>query len=331
MLLGLPLASLVPEDSPIFRLIEQVRRTGASLSNYNLLLDSPRFGHRTVALDIAPLGEGDGAELVITLAERAIADRLHHQLRHRGAARSVTAMAAMLAHEVKNPLSGIRGAAQLLEETVEENDIALTRLICNETDRICALVDRMEVFADERPLRRGPVNIHEVLDHCRRVAATGFGRHVRFLEQYDPSLPAVLGNRDTLIQLFLNLLKNASEAVPAAGGEIRLATSYRHGMRVVAGGTGRPIDLPLLVMVQDNGSGVPEDVRGTMFDPFVTSKQSGTGLGLAFVAKAVADHGGIIEVDSVPRRTVIRVTLPIDDSVPESSHDRSIRPDTVPS
>ena len=330
VLRGHALSELVPDDSPVFRLIEQVRRTGSSLSDYSLLLDSPRFGTRTVTLGIAPLGESEG-DLVITLAELTIANRMHHQLLHRGAARSVTAMAAMLAHEVKNPLSGIRGAAQLLEQTVGENDIQLTRLICNETDRICSLVDRMEVFSDERPLERGPVNLHEVLNHCHRVAATGFGRHVRFVENYDPSLPPVLGNRDILIQAFLNLLKNACEAVPGTGGEIILATAYRHGVRVATGGTDRPVNLPFLVTIQDNGSGIPADVRGTMFDPFVSSKPSGTGLGLAFVAKAVADHGGIIEVDSVPRRTVVRVTLPIADQAPLRTHDRSARTETRPS
>ena len=155
--------------------------------------------------------------LVLTLQERSIADKIDRQLTHRNAARSVTAMAAMLAHEVKNPLSGIRGAAQLLEENAGAADRELTRLICDETDRICALVDRMDVFSDRRPIEREPVNIHEVLERVRSAAQSGFARHVRFIEEYDPSLPPVHGNRDLLIQTFLNLVKNAAEAAPDAG------------------------------------------------------------------------------------------------------------------
>jgi two-component system, NtrC family, nitrogen regulation sensor histidine kinase GlnL len=311
VLIGQKLMGLIPLDSPLFSMIEQARATGSSFADYDLALESPKLGMKVVNIEVSPVAETYG-EIAITLFERSIARRLHHQLQFRGAARSVSAMAAMLAHEVKNPLSGIRGAAQLLEQTIETDDKALTELICNETDRICALVDRMEVFADERPIRKEAINIHEVLDHCRRVAATGFGRHVTFVERYDPSLPPALGNRDILVQLFINLLKNACEALPpAVGGEIQLSTAYRHGMRLAVGGSGYRLDLPLLISIQDNGPGIPEDLRANLFEPFVTTKPSGSGLGLAFVAKAVADHGGVVELDSEPRRTIFRVTLPI--------------------
>ena len=220
-------------------------------------------------------------------------------------------MAAMLAHEVKNPLSGIRGAAQLLEENLAPSDRELTRLICDEADRIVALVNRMEVFSDRRPLDRGPVNIHEVLDRVRLVAQSGFARHVRFIEEYDPSLPPVFGNRDALIQVYLNLVKNAAEAVPSQGGEIQVATSYQHGVRLAVAGTDTRLHLPLLVTVTDNGEGIPEDLRPHLFDPFVSTKHHGTGLGLALVAKVIDDHGGVIEFDSQPRRTVFRVCLPM--------------------
>ena len=314
VLAGQKLIALIPSDSPLFSMIEQARATGSSFADYDLALESPRLGVKVVNVEVSPVAESQG-EIAITLFERSIARRLHHQLQFRGAARSVSAMAAMLAHEVKNPLSGIRGAAQLLEQTIEADDKALTELICNETDRICALVDRMEVFADERPIRKEAINIHEVLDHCRRLAASGFGRHVSFVERYDPSLPAALGNRDILIQLFINLLKNACEALPTAtGGEIQLSTAFRHGMRLAVGGSGQRMDLPLLISIQDNGPGIPEDLRANLFEPFVTTKPSGSGLGLAFVAKAVADHGGVVELDSEPRRTIFRVTLPIADA-----------------
>lgn len=311
VLIGQKLIGLIPPDSPLFSMIEQARATGSSFADYDLALESPKLGMKVVNIEVSPVAETFG-EIAITLFERSIARRLHHQLQFRGAARSVSAMAAMLAHEVKNPLSGIRGAAQLLEQTIETDDKALTELICNETDRICALVDRMEVFADERPIHKEAINIHEVLDHCRRVAATGFGRHVTFVEQYDPSLPPALGNRDILVQLFINLLKNACEALPTSiGGEIQLTTAYRHGMRLAVGGSRHRLDLPLLISIKDNGPGVPEDLRANLFEPFVTTKPSGSGLGLAFVAKVVADHGGVVELDSEPRRTIFRVTLPI--------------------
>jgi len=236
---------------------------------------------------------------------------LDRHLNHRNAARSITAMAAMLAHEVKNPLSGIRGAAQLLEQDADPAARELTQLICDETDRIVALVDRMEAFSDHRPVEREAVNIHEVLERVRKAAQSGFARHVRVVEEYDPSLPPVHGNHDLLVQVFLNLVKNAAEAVHNSDGEIILTTAYRHGLRLTRpGGEGRQ-HLPLVVAVTDNGGGIPEDLRPYLFEPFVTTKRKGTGLGLAIVAKVIGDHGGVIEFESQPRRTVFRVFLPV--------------------
>jgi len=238
-------------------------------------------------------------------------EKMDRQLIHRNAARSITAMAAMLAHEVKNPLSGIRGAAQLLEQDIDAAGRELTQLICDETDRIVALVDRMEAFSDPRPIEPEAVNIHEVLERVRKVAQSGFARHIRLVEEYDPSLPPVPGNRDLLVQVFLNLVKNAAEAVPGSHGEIILTTAYRHGLRLAVPGREIRQDLPLMVSVADNGMGIPEDLRPHLFDPFVTTKRNGTGLGLALVAKVIGDHGGAIEFDSQPRRTVFRVFLPV--------------------
>ena len=309
-LLGLPLAQFLPADSPVFALIESVRRTGASVSEYGVGVDMPRTGARLVTVQAAPLGE-EHDHVVLVLQGRSIADKIDRQLTHRNAARSVTAMAAMLAHEVKNPLSGIRGAAQLLEENAAPGDRELTRLICDEADRICALVDRMDVFSDRRPLERTPVNIHEVLERVRRAAQSGFARHIRFIEDYDPSLPPVHGNRDLLIQAFLNLVKNAAEAAPLQGGEIVLSTAFQHGVRLAVAGSDSRVHLPLVVSVTDNGDGIPEDLRPHLFDPFVSTKHNGSGLGLALVAKVVGDHGGVIEFESQPRRTVFRVLLPM--------------------
>jgi two-component system nitrogen regulation sensor histidine kinase GlnL len=314
---GMRLADLLPGDSPIFAILQQVRQTGTSVSEEGVTLETPRIGARFVTIRAALLADSE-EEVVVSLHERSIARKIDRQLVHRNAARSVSAMAAMLAHEVKNPLSGIRGAAQLLEQSsAAEQDRELTRLIIDETDRICALVDRMEVFSDRRPLQRGPVNIHQVLEHARKVAQNGFARHIRFVENYDPSLPPVFGHRDQLIQVFLNLIKNAAEAAPATNGEIVLGTSYQHGVRLALPGSDSRVAVPLLVKVQDNGDGIPEELRPHLFDPFVTTKVNGTGLGLALVAKIIGDHGGVIEFDSEPRRTVFRVMLPIHGGVAE--------------
>jgi len=287
-----------------------VRSSGSSIAEYSVPLETPRLGAHVMTIQVAPLVEQPG-QLVITLHERSIAHKIDRQLTHRNAARSVTAMAAILAHEVKNPLSGIRGAAQLLEQNAIPTDRELTRLICDESDRIVALLDRMEAFSDARPIEREAVNIHEVLERVRRAAQSGFARHVRFIEEYDPSLPPVHGNRDLLIQTFLNLVKNAAEAAPAQAGEIQLATSYQHGVRMMVAGSDSRVHLPLVVTVTDNGDGIPEDIQRHLFDPFVSTKHNGSGLGLALVAKVIGDHGGVIEFDSQPRRTVFRVFLPV--------------------
>jgi two-component system nitrogen regulation sensor histidine kinase GlnL len=324
LLLGMNLHEVLPLNCPLFGLIKQVLREQSSVTQDGILIDTPRTGRQLVTAQVATLGcQGDQA--VILLHQRSITQKIDNQLTHRHAARSVTAMAAMLAHEVKNPLSGIRGAAQLLEENAGEEDRVLTRLICDEADRIVALVNRMEVFSDKRPLERGPVNIHAVLEHVRKLAQNGFARHVRFVERYDPSLPAVFGGRDQLIQAFLNLVKNAAEAAPEMGGEIVITTAYQHGARLALPDSDRRVHLPLLVSIQDNGSGIPSELRPHLFDPFVTTKINGTGLGLALVAKIVGDHGGVIDFDSLPRRTVFKVSLPMHadfDSTADPSRER---------
>ena len=222
-------------------------------------------------------------------------------------------MASVLAHEVKNPLSGIRGAAQLLETDATDEDRALTRLICEETDRIVKLVDRMSAFSEIRSVQHEKINIHAVLDHVKKVSQAGFARHIRFHERYDPSLPPVFGNKDQLIQIFLNLVKNAAESIGETrkDGDIELTSAFRPGVRLQIPGNKAPVSLPLEFCVRDNGPGVAPELVPYLYDPFVTTKATGTGLGLALVAKIIGDHGGTIECESSPRRTTFRVLMPI--------------------
>ena len=308
----LRLRDLLPADNPLFLLIAEVRRAEATVAEHDLALESPRLSKRGITVQATPLADHAGAVLLV-LQDDSAAQALNQQLTYRSAARSVAGMAAILAHEVKNPLSGIRGAAQLLEASVTEPDRELSVLIRDEADRIRALVDRMEMFST-KPIERGAVNIHRVMEHVRRLAQTGFAPHIRIIEAYDPSLPPVHGNRDQLVQVVLNLVKNAAEAVTQAhigNGEITLVTAYQHGVRLAAGDSARRLHLPLVVTVRDNGPGIPDDMRPHLFDPFVTSKPSGSGLGLALVAKIIADHGGLIAVDSRPGRTEFRLHLPV--------------------
>lgn len=319
MLLNQPIVKLVPFGSPVLAMIDQVRRDGVAVWEYEVNLSTPHTGERITDVQVAPVGD-DRSDVLLVLREAGIARKMDQQLTHRGAVRSVTGMASMLAHEIKNPLSGIRGAAQLVEQNANEADKLLTQLICTETDRICELVDRMEAFSDQRPLQQTPVNIHQVLEHVRRIAQAGFAKNIRFIEEYDPSLPEVMGDRDQLIQVFLNLVKNAAEALEGvSGGEIMLSTAYRHGMRLaLPGGTAR-VALPFEVCVRDNGPGISEDIKAHLFDPFISTKPNGTGLGLSLVAKIIGDHGGMIECDAQPRRTIFRTLLPIRGRTKQSS------------
>ena len=306
---------IVPFGSPVIGLVERCLDTGARFNEYGIDLSMPHLGSdksdRMVDLHVTPSDRSNDRQALIVVQPRSVAHHIDRQLTHRGAARSVSAMSAMLAHEIKNPLSGIKGAAQLLEGDADPDNLELTQLIISETDRIAGLVDRFEVFTDTHAELDEAVNIHAVLGNVRLLASNGFGENVKFIEQYDPSLPMVLGNKDMLTQVFLNLVKNAAEAAVSNKPEIRLVSAYRPGVRLSVPGRARPVSLPLEFSVIDNGSGVPEDIRGHLFDPFVTTKSTGTGLGLALVAKIIGDHGGTIECDSEPGRTAFHVRLPM--------------------
>lgn len=309
------ITDIVPFSSPVLQSVKQVRDESTVVNEYGVAVGSPRLGgERIVDLQTAPLGD-DGQFVMLMLQRRSMAHKMGHQLTHQGAARSVSGMAAMLAHEIKNPLAGIRGAAQLLEPTLSDSDRALARLICDETERIRKLVDQMEVFSDERPLERRPVNIHVVLDRVKKLILAESGSDLSIREEYDPSLPPVFGNLDQLVQVYLNLAKNAAETLheTGGGGEILFTTAFRPGMKLQVAGTQERVSLPLEICIHDNGKGVPEDLAPHIFEPFVTSKPQGRGLGLALVAKVVRDHGGTVECQPRKRGTTFRTLLPMID------------------
>jgi two-component system nitrogen regulation sensor histidine kinase GlnL len=296
--------------SMVESLLKRARSDGGGCAAYDLPLHFA--SGRTVRADVlvAPV-ENEPDWLTVAFQTRSVATLVERQVHQQGAARSAVGVAVMLAHEIKNPLSGIRGAAQLLAAGADAEARELTSLIVAEVDRIAKLVDRMETFTDTRPMRLRPENIHEVLGHVRRLAEQGFAQGLTLRERYDPSLPLIAANRDALVQVFLNLLKNAAEAA-GKNGLVQITTAFRPGLRVRPEGGGPSVSLPLEVRIIDNGPGVPEGLGDHVFEPFVTTKRGGSGLGLALVAKIVADHGGVVEHERVePGETVFRVLLPV--------------------
>jgi two-component system nitrogen regulation sensor histidine kinase GlnL len=317
-LTGQPIWDRLAVDAPLEESFLRAREQGTPLFVNDVDVGTGSRAPLVCNLQIAPVS-GRPGWMIMLISPRELAGRMTQSHSVKSAAKSAIGMAEMLAHEIKNPLAGIAGAAQLVSMSLGPEDLEFTDLIVAETRRIVKLLEQVEQFGNLSAPERREVNIHDVLDRARRSSMLGFGAHMKIIEDYDPSLPMALGDPDQLLQVVLNLIKNASEAGDAKeGGTIRLHTFYEHSFRLRrADGSGQT--LPLQVEIIDDGPGLPPDIKGDIFDPFVSGKENGTGLGLALVSKIVSDHDGWISVDSVPGRTVFRISLPRAPATPKES------------
>ncbi len=305
-LIGSPISQLRGIGGVADALVTRARYEQTSLNSYDVSV-MPSIGDIEL-MDLHAHALRDNDTVLLTAQPRRITAFLEKRDEMEAAARSVRGLAAMLGHEIKNPLSGIRGAAQLMGRALDDKSSKLPELICKEVDRIKNLVNDLETFGGPTQDPLGPVNIHEVLDHVLNVAVAGFGAKCTIRPRFDPSLPPVYGHYDRLVQTFLNLIKNAVEAAgPQA--DVTVTTAYRHGIWLM-GSQGKRVRLPIEVTIRDNGPGIPEQIKGHLFDPFVTGKEGGSGLGLALVARFISEMGGTVTCDNHPKGgAIVRVQL----------------------
>ena len=306
---GRMISSFLSESSYILKVIRQTKKQQTPIVAHSVDIYWVGRNVEICNLYCSPL-EGSDDSILLLIQPTTKVNKMNRNLLHQNAARSISGLAAMLGHEIRNPLAGISGAAQLLAQNASDEDLKLTDLIRSESKRIGDLVSRFEIFGDIAPVIRTSLNVHDVLEKTKELAKASFSQHIRFYEDYDPSLPNIKGNFDQLTQVFLNLLKNASEAVPATGGKIKICTSYRSGLKLLSMNK-RIENLPITIEIIDNGKGIPSDMSDSIFEPFIGTKKVGSGLGLALVSKVIADHGGSIEYSSMEGKTVFNISLPI--------------------
>lgn len=311
-LAGKALGDLLALDDPRFS--ARLTEDDAAISARDIAATLPAIGPKRLDMTVAPVTDEPGWRIV-TLQDASGSEALGDD--PGPAEDSVLRAPEILAHEIKNPLSGIRGAAQLLARKLTDKDKALTSLIADEVDRIARLIDEMQALSRRTIEPVSPCNLHEAVRRAKAVLEAG-GKGPRIEEEFDPSLPLVLGSPDGLVQVLINLLSNAGEACASMPRpRVIVRTRYSSGIQLHAATFGaRAVRLPIELRISDNGPGVDPAMRDHIFEPFVTSKKSGQGLGLALVRKLVRDMNGRIahERDEAGGWTHFRLHLPVDNS-----------------
>lgn len=308
-LAGKCLRDLLSFEEP--RLTERLADGEAPVSARDISVAVRGQGARRLDVTITPIIDEAGWQLV-TLHDTTTSESLGED--SSAGENAVLRAPEILAHEIKNPLAGIRGAAQLLARNVAEKDRALTTLIADEVDRVAKLIDQMQTLSRRTAEPVAPCNLHEAVRRAGAVISAASSGGPRIEEEFDPSLPSVLGSSDGLVQVLINLLSNAQEACrEVAKPRIAVRTRFASGLQLHSSIDGKPVRLPIEVRISDNGPGIDPAMRDHVFEPFVTTKKSGQGLGLALVRKLVRDMNGRIthDRDDAGGWTHFRVHLPL--------------------
>ncbi len=310
ILINNSLLNFIDSDSPLFMLVNRVRKTNSSLSEESLTLSSKNFFQKEVKVNIMPVFDLD-SHIIIQIEELINSKKYLSFNIHDKISKSFSSMVSMLMHELKNPLSGILGASQLLEKDLKTKNLRdLTDVIKLETKRINKVLANFEDITDSsRDIQNSYLNIHEVLKHCIKVAKNSFGKNLSILEDYDPSLPDVFGNYDLLIQIFLNIIKNACE-VESSSGIVKIKTSFDFNKFFSDEGS-IPRQKPLQIEIIDNGQGIDKQLLTKIFEPFVTTKSNGKGLGLSVVLSGLNAMDASIDVITKENRTNFCVNFPL--------------------
>ena len=312
ILIGKKINELIPTDSPILNLIERVRNSKTGITEESLDFSNLNFPNRKVRVHVVPLSF-DSNKVIIQISQLALSEMFQSQRINSKISKSFSSMIDMLMHELKNPLAGIKGASQLIETDVKNNSnlLELTNLISIECDRVEGLLNRMEEISNNNiKLDYESLNIHEILNHCKRVAENSFGNEINFINEFDPSLPRLFANKNLLIQIIINLLKNATEASQKQG-IIKIKTSFNSNKITSFGKEEIPTSLPLQIEIIDFGIGIPGNLLSSIFDPFVSSKTDGKGLGLSIVASGLEEMNAVISVTSEPGLTNFSINFPL--------------------
>ena len=295
-IIGKKINNLFKEDSYFISLIEKSIKSNRNINEFNVSINTPKK-KTNVSISISKIDNNDKL-FSIFLNDLSKSFEFSKQFNFEKSAQSVASLVSMLSHEIKNPLAGIKGASQIIQKRVnfKGKDFNLIKLINNETERIKKLLNSLENFTDDRPIKKKNINLNQVIRNSKDSVKAIFNKKkINFIENYDPSLPNIYGNENQLTQLFVNLLKNGVEAAEKVNGIIKISTRYEHGR------------LPIKVLIEDNGTGIPDDLKENIFDAFVTNKINGKGLGLSICAKIIQNHFGCIEFDTINNRTIFTV------------------------